>query len=195
MKDASAALVAAVKNAVTNHPDFAFKSRRYPQLSVKRRLRPATVPSLSTTKQKLRAPGGVFSVRKGAGFLALALMLCGSGAWASSTASATKDNASPANVMQMGTPFAIATAQTIHWEATYTGGPTAGNDFYLSTSGDNMADIPLTISGGLSGDAFLNPRKYFITIPTSPMGPGTFKNYYHTTPTIRGRAPPRTIPR
>ncbi len=137
---------------------------------------------------------GVIGVIKSAGLVTLALMWCATRAWASSTASATKDNASPANVTETGTPFAIATPQTIHWEATYTGGPTAGNDFYLSTGGSNMADIPLTTSGQLSGDAFLNPGNYFISIRTFLMGPGTYTVIYNRTATVGVSPTAHTFP-
>jgi von Willebrand factor type A domain len=121
---------------------------------------------------------------KSASLVALALVLCAPTARTASTASATKDNASPANVTETGTPFAITTSQLIHWEASYTGGPTAGHSFYLSTSGSNMADIPLTTNGQLGGDAVLGPGNYFISIRTALMGPGSYSVTYNRTATV-----------
>lgn len=164
------------------------------QLSYRDGVRSAMTLDIAAINRKRPARVGVIGVIKSAGLVALALMLCAPTASASSTASATKDNASPANVTETGTPFAIATPQTIHWEATYTGGSTAGNDFYLSTSGSNMADIPLTTSGQLSGDAFLNPGNYFISIRTFLMGPGTYTVIYNRTATVGVSPTTHTFP-
>lgn len=78
--------------------------------------------------------------------------------------------------------FAIATAQTITWTANYFGSGTQGNDFYLSTSGPNMADIALSTnlsSGYNTGEYYLTPGNYFISINTANMGPGNYSIEYN----------------
>ena len=77
--------------------------------------------------------------------------------------------------------FTTVVAQTITWNATYTGGPTDGHSFYLSTVGPNMADIPLTTSGQGSGSQFLQPGTYYISITTFLMGPGFYSVTYGPT--------------
>src|SRR4051812_2243001 len=72
--------------------------------------------------------------------------------------------------------FHINTALTVNWEASYTGTPTQGHRFFLSTTGSNMADIELTsgTGGQLSGTKFLAAGRYFISIRTFLMGPGSY---------------------
>lgn len=98
---------------------------------------------------------------------------------ASSTHSSTKScSLSPCSTTGTGS-FTISTPQTVRWRATRAGG--GGNDFYLSTSGPNMADIPITTSlgsGFSSGEFFLNPGNYFIAINTANMGPGSYSIEY-----------------
>lgn len=96
---------------------------------------------------------------------------------ASDSHTATKD-CFPTPCTTTGTgSFAIATPQIVRWSATHMGDATDGNDFYLSTSGPNMADIAISTSlspGFNSGEFFLAPGNYFIAINTALMGPGAY---------------------
>lgn len=75
--------------------------------------------------------------------------------------------------------FTTVVAQTITWTATYTGGPTAGQSFYLTTNSCAcLADIPLTTSGQAGGSFFLTPGTYFISIKLATMGPGIYSITY-----------------
>jgi hypothetical protein len=97
-------------------------------------------------------------------FLLAACLWVGSAA-AKVTVQASKDcPTTPCTVVEA--QFTTVVAQTITWNATYTGGPTDGHSFYLSTVGSNMADIPLTTSGQGSGSQFLQPGTYYISIKT-----------------------------
>ena len=96
------------------------------------------------------------------------------------TVQASKDcSTTPCTVVEA--QFTTVVAQTITWTATYTGGPTDGHSFYLSTVGSNMADIPLTTSGQASGSQFLQPGTYYISIKTFLMGPGFYSVTYGPT--------------
>lgn len=72
--------------------------------------------------------------------------------------------------------FTITTTQTIEWQATYSG---SIDNFYLSTVGSNMADIPLTTTGAGSGTKLLTPNTYHISIRTALMGPGFYTVTYN----------------
>jgi hypothetical protein len=64
------------------------------------------------------------------------------GALGASSVTASKDCfTSPCTVVEA--QFTLLVAQTIQWQATYTGSPTQGHSFYLSTVASNLADIPL----------------------------------------------------
>ena len=96
------------------------------------------------------------------------------------TVTATKDcSTSPCTIMEA--QFTTVVAQAITWSATYTGGPTEGHSFYLSTVGSNMADIPLTTSGQAGGTQFLPPGTYYISIRTFLMGSGFYSVTYGPT--------------
>ena len=93
------------------------------------------------------------------------------------TVQASKDcSTSPCTVMEA--TFTTVVSQTITWNATYTGGPTDGHSFYLSTVASNMADIALTTTGQGSGSKFLTPGTYHISIRTFLMGPGFYSVTY-----------------
>ncbi|MEK6260440.1 MAG: hypothetical protein AABP62_17620 [Planctomycetota bacterium] len=78
----------------------------------------------------------------------------------------------------------IGTPKTIHWNATYTGTPTEGHSFYLTTNpASNMADIPLTTSGQLSGTKVLTAGTYYISIKLAVMGPGFYTITYNPSST------------
>ncbi len=101
---------------------------------------------------------------------------------ATSSVTASKDcSTSPCTVVEA--TFTLLVAQTIQWQATYTGGPTQGHSFYLSTVASNMADIALTTSGQLSGSYFLQPGTYFISIRVALMGPGFYTITYNPSST------------
>ncbi len=75
--------------------------------------------------------------------------------------------------------FTTVVAQTITWTATYTGGPTEGHSFYLTTNSCAcLADIPLTTSGQAGGSFLLTPGTYFISIKLGAMGPGNYSITY-----------------
>jgi hypothetical protein len=112
-------------------------------------------------------------------FLLATCLWVGSAA-AKLTVQASKDcSTTPCTVVEA--QFTTVVAQTITWTATYTGGPTDGHSFYLSTVGSNMADIPLTTSGQASGSQFLQPGTYYISIKTFLMGPGFYSVTYGPT--------------
>ncbi len=108
-------------------------------------------------------------------------------AWASMSVQATKDNASPAHVTEA--QFTIASSQVVHWSATYTGGPTAGHSFYLSTVASNLADIPLTTSGELGNDQLLAAGTYHISIDLALMGPGFYTVEFNRTASMGALQP------
>lgn len=76
--------------------------------------------------------------------------------------------------------FTTVVPHAITWTATYTGGPTAGHSFYLTTNPCAcLADIPLTTSGQLGGSFFLSsPGTYYISIKLGTMGPGNYSITY-----------------
>lgn len=75
--------------------------------------------------------------------------------------------------------FRTVVAQTIKWSASYTGTPTQGHSFYLTTNSCAcVADIPLTTSGALGGSFFLQPGTYYIAIKLALMGPGGYSINY-----------------
>ncbi|MFN0031570.1 MAG: choice-of-anchor D domain-containing protein [Flavobacteriales bacterium] len=110
--------------------------------------------------------------------LAIAGIL-GVGSWANASSfhTATKSGCfiAPCEITGTGS-FSVATNQTVKWTATWTDVAPHGNDFYLSTSGPNMADILIdgNLSGFHSGEFFLNAGNYFIAINTAVMGEGSY---------------------
>ena len=87
-------------------------------------------------------------------FLLAACLWVGSAA-AKVTVQASKDcSTTPCTVVEA--QFTTVVAQTITWNATYTGGPTDGHSFYFLTVGPNMADIPLTTSAKAVAVSFCN---------------------------------------
>src|SRR5207245_117215 len=101
-------------------------------------------------------------------------------------ASASKEcyTGQPAQTNTSNASFALATAQTVEWQATY-GNPVSGcngNDFYLSRidfSHAEDANLALTTSGQTFGTKFLNAGSYYISIKTFYMGPGFYYVYYN----------------
>ena len=93
---------------------------------------------------------------------------------------------SPCTVVQA--KFTLLSAQTIQWQAAYTGGPTQGHSFYLSTVASNLADIPLTTSGQTGGSKFLPAGTYHISIRLALMGPGTYTVFFN--PSLGAAADP-----
>lgn len=78
----------------------------------------------------------------------------------------------------------IGTPKTIHWNATYTGTPTQGHSFYLTTNpASNMADIALTTTGQPSGTRVLTAGTYYISIKLALMGPGFYSITYNPSST------------
>lgn len=76
--------------------------------------------------------------------------------------------------------FTITTAQTIEWQATYSGTPTQGHSFYLTTNPQsNMADIALTTTGQGFGTKALGAGTYYIAIRLALMGPGFYTVTYN----------------
>jgi hypothetical protein len=68
--------------------------------------------------------------------------------------------------------FHINQGQTIFWTAAYIG---TAKQFWLSTTGSNMADIALTSVGGQTGGSkFLSTGTYYVSIRTQLMGPGFY---------------------
>jgi len=99
------------------------------------------------------------------------------------SATATKDcSVSPCAVV-VNPPIVIKFAQSVHWEATYQGNGTQGNDFYLTTNPmANMADIALStslVSGFNSGNFVLSPGTYYISVRLAVMGPGGYTVTYN----------------
>lgn len=94
------------------------------------------------------------------------------------TATKTKDASGTSVTEAM---FSIAQAQKIFWTATYTGGPTDGNDFYLYTDPTNLIQYPLTTNGAPSGNMMLQPGTYHISIRFLGMGPGIYTVKYDPT--------------
>jgi hypothetical protein len=91
------------------------------------------------------------------------------------TVTATKDCSLGPPCMVTEASFTTVVNQVITWSATYTGNPTDGHAFWISTTGSNMADIQLTGSPGqTSGSKFLTPGTYYISIRTFLMGPGSY---------------------
>jgi hypothetical protein len=81
--------------------------------------------------------------------------------------------------------FAIpAGGQTVKWSATWTDMAPHGNDFYLSNSGPNMADILVdgNLTGFNGGELFLTAGNYFIAIQTTNMGEGSYTIEFNRTP-------------
>ncbi len=91
----------------------------------------------------------------------------------------------PCTTTNQGISFAIATAQTVRWTATYLGYPSQGNDFYLTTDLGNLIQIPLStnLSSGMNtGTVFLAPGNYFISIQSFFTGPGSYSIEYDFVP-------------
>jgi hypothetical protein len=85
---------------------------------------------------------------------------------------------SPCTVVEA--KFTLNSAQTIQWQAAYTGSPTQGHSFYLSTVASNLADIALTTSGQTGGTKLLPAGTYYISIRLALMGPGTYTVFYNS---------------
>jgi hypothetical protein len=95
---------------------------------------------------------------------------------------ATKDClTSPCTVVEA--QFTILVAQTIQWEATYSGTATQGHSFYLSKVSSNLADIALTTTGQSSGSLSLAAGTYHISIRLALMGPGAYTVTYNPSST------------
>src|SRR5438445_4731150 len=104
-------------------------------------------------------------------------------ATASNSVTATKDCTTTPTVTLA--QFTIATPQVIQWSAVYN--PVSGcngTEFWLSTVGPNMADIPLTTAGGLGGSQYLMAGTYHISIKTLYMGQGAYTVTYNLTASI-----------
>jgi len=105
------------------------------------------------------------------------------------TVTASKDcTTTPCTVVEA--QFTLHFPQTVDWAATYSGNPTDGHRFYVSTVASNMADIQLTTAPSQgSGSTPLPAGTYFISIRTALMGPGfysvTFNAALHGDPHIR----------
>lgn len=98
---------------------------------------------------------------------------------------------SPCTVVEA--QFTLTRAQTIQWQATYTGTATQGHSFYLSTVASNLADIPLTTSGQGSGTKLLAAGTYFIGIRLALMGPGTYTVTFN--PSLTAEPEPEVVSR
>lgn len=82
-----------------------------------------------------------------------------------------------------GTGSFAATSRLVRWTANYNGLTSQGNDFYLSQTGPNMADIAIStsLSPGFNSGEFLLPStgSYFISINTALMGQGSYSIEYN----------------
>jgi len=114
--------------------------------------------------------------------LVAAALLPGS-AGAASVQAAKDCSVSPCTVVTASFTI-IGTPKTIHWDATYTGGATAGRSFYLTTNpASNLADIALTTTGQPSGTKVLTAGTYYISIKLAVMGPGFYSITYNPSST------------
>lgn len=118
-----------------------------------------------------------------------ALSLCSGSLMAKVSVGVTKDcSATPCTITYFPPPvtpvpplygFKTVVTQTITWSATYTGSPTEGHSFYLTTNSCAcLADIALTTSGQAGGSFSLPPGTYFISIKLAAMGPGNYSITY-----------------
>lgn len=110
--------------------------------------------------------------------IAVGMLWPGSG-WAASVQASKDCSVTPCTVVTASFTI-IGTPKTIQWDATYTGTPTQGHSFYLTTSpASNLADIPLTTTGQLSGTKVLTAGTYYISIKLALMGPGFYNVTYN----------------
>lgn len=134
-------------------------------------------------------PTRVISFRRPLGLLLRFLVLLPAtllwpGALAADSATASKDCSLGPPCMRTEAQFTLLIAQTIQWQATFTGTSNQGGDeFWLSTVSSNNADIPLTTTGQTSGSKALAPGTYFISIRLFAMGPGTYTVNYNPSST------------
>src|SRR5947209_8559054 len=135
----------------------------------------------------MRAKDTLWSIRARCHMIYMLLLLAAAlwpGSVEAASVQASKDcSVSPCTVVTASFTI-IGTPKTIHWDATYNGSPTQGHNFYLTMSpASNLADIPLTTSGELSGTKVLTAGTYYISIKLALMGPGFYSITYNPSST------------